>query len=131
MASKTEQLLNNIKELTVIELAELTKMMEEEFGVTAAMPVAAGAPAAGAAAAAEPAAEKSEYKVELSSIGDEKIKVIKALRKVKKDLGLTEAKKMVEEAQEAPTVLAEAAPKEEAEAMKKELEEAGATVKLS
>lgn len=129
MANKVEQLLQDISSLTVVELAELTKAIEDAFGVTAAVaaaPVAVAA--AGADAGAAKAEEKTEFKVELSDAGAEKIKVIKALRQIKKDLGLTEAKTMVESA---PCVILEQASKEEAEAAKKLMEEAGAKVKLS
>ncbi len=127
MASKQSQLIQEIGKLTVIELAELIKDLETEFGVSAAMPMAAAGPAPAGAAAAAPAEEKSEYKVELSDGGPDKIKTIKALRSVT-TLGLTEAKKAVEEA---PTVIAEAASKEDAQKMKDALEGAGAKVKLS
>jgi large subunit ribosomal protein L7/L12 len=128
MASKQEQLLTDIGNMTVLELAELVKALETKFGVSAAMPVMAG----GAAAAAPEAGgkkeeEKSEYKVELSDGGPDKIKTIKALRSVT-TLGLTEAKKAVEEA---PSVIAEAASKDDAKKMKEALEAAGAKVKLS
>jgi large subunit ribosomal protein L7/L12 len=132
MSSKAiESLVNDISKLTVIELAELTKELEGKFGVSAMAMPAAGAHAAGAAPA--PAAakdeEKSEYKVELVSGSEEnKMKIIKALRQVKKDLGLIEAKKLVEEA---PAVVAESVPAAEAKAMKEALEAAGAKVKLS
>jgi large subunit ribosomal protein L7/L12 len=121
-----ENLINSISSLTVLELAELTKALETKFGVTAAMPMAAGAPAAAAEAA--PAEEKTEFKVELIDAGAEKIKTIKALRKVKKDLGLTEAKTM---ADSAPVVIAEGVSKADAKMMQDELEAAGAKVKLS
>ena len=122
-----ENLINSISSLTVLELAELTKALETKFGVTAAMPMASGAPAASAEAAA-PAEEKTEFKVELIDAGAEKIKTIKALRKVKKDLGLTEAKTM---ADSAPVVIAEGVSKADAKMMQDELEAAGAKVKLS
>lgn len=127
MSSKVMNLLEEIKGLTVLELADLTKALEEAFGVSAAMPVAAvaAAPAAGNTAAAE---EKSEFKVELLDSGENKMEVIKAIRKVKKDLGLIEAKKLVESA---PIVIADAASKDDAKAMKEALEAAGAKVKLS
>ena len=130
MATKIEQLMTEISGLTALELAQLTKALEEAFGVSAAMPVMATAAAVAGAAPVEAKKEeeKSEYKVELLDGGPDKIKTIKAVRQVKKDLGLTEAKKMVEEA---PSVLAEAASKEEAKAMKEALEAAGAKVKLS
>ena len=123
--AKIEQLLESISSLSIIECAELAKALEEKFGVSATM-AAAAAPAAGAPAAA--VEEKSEYKVELLEGGADKMKVIKALRQVKKDMGLGEAKKAVEEA---PTLIAPAASKEEAQAMKEALEAAGAKVKVS
>lgn len=122
-----ETLINSISSLTVLELAELTKALETKFGVTAAMPMASGA-AAPTAEAAAPAEEKSEFKVELIDAGAEKIKTIKALRKVKKDLGLTEAKAMVDSA---PVLVAEGVSKADAKMMQDELEAAGAKVKLS
>lgn len=128
MATKSyEQIIDQIGSLSVLELAELVKGLEEKFGVSAAMPVAA-APAAGSAAVEAPKAEeKSEYKVTLKDGGPEKIKTIKALRQVT-TLGLTEAKKAVEEP---PFVIAEAASKEDAKKMKETLEAAGAKVELS
>lgn len=127
MAQKSfDQIIEQIGGLTVLELAELVKALEEKFGVSAAMPVAAaGAAPAAAGAAAE---EKSEFKVELVDGGSDKIKVIKALRAVVKDLSLTDAKKMVDGA---PQVLAEHVKKEDADKIKQELEAAGAKVKLS
>ncbi|KKR96901.1 MAG: 50S ribosomal protein L7/L12 [candidate division TM6 bacterium GW2011_GWE2_41_16] len=119
-----EQLLETISSLSIIECAELAKALEEKFGVSASM-MASAAPAAGAAAAVE---EKSEYKVELIDGGPDKMKAIKALRQVKKDMGLGDAKKAVEET---PTLLAAAATKEEAQSMKEILEAAGAKVKVS
>jgi len=126
MATKIEQLVDEISALTALELAELAKVLEDKFGVSAMAPMMA--PAAAGAAAPAPAEEKSEYKVELTEIGDDKIKAIKAVRQVKKDLGLTDAKKLVEDA---PSVLAEAASKDEANNMKEVLEAAGCKVKLS
>ncbi|QQR48573.1 50S ribosomal protein L7/L12 [bacterium] len=121
MASR---LVEEISKMSVMELAELVKEIEEFFGVSAAAPVAA-APAAGNAA---PVAEsKSEFKVVLKDGGSEKIKVIKALRTVT-TLSLGDAKKAVDEV---PFTVSEAAPKEEAEKIKKALEEAGAKVELS
>jgi large subunit ribosomal protein L7/L12 len=129
MASKThEKFIEEIGKMSVLELAELVKALETEFGVSAAMPVAAaGAPAvAGAGAAA--AEEKTQFKVTLKDSGAEKIKVIKALRQVVQGLSLTDAKKMVEEA---PSVVVEAASKDDAQKIKKELEAAGAVVELA
>lgn len=122
----TEKLLDQIGSMSVIELADLVDKLKEKFNISTDMPVAAvaSAPVAGAAAAEE----KSEYKVTIKDGGAEKIKVIKALRKVVPSLSLTDAKKAVEET---PSVVAEAAPKADAQAMKKELEAAGATVELS
>jgi len=127
MSSKVVNLLEEIKALTVLELADLTKALEEAFGVSASMPTAAAAAPAAAASAAK-TEEKSEYKVELLDSGANKIESIKALRKVKKELGLTDAKKIIESA---PIVIAEAASKEDANALKEALEAAGAKVKLS
>mgnify|MGYP002788341221 CR=1 FL=1 len=127
MASKSiEQLAQEIVALSLIDAAGLVKHIEEMTGVTAAMPVAAAAPAAAAPAAAA-AEEKAAYKVTLKESG-EKIKAIKALRTVIPSLNLTDAKKLVEET---PSVVAESAPKEEAQKIKKALEEAGAKVELS
>jgi len=129
MSEKTDKLIDQIAELSVMELSELTKALEEKFGVTA-MPVAAAgaAPAAGGAAGA-PAAEaeeKAEYNVVLTASGDQKIAVIKAVREVKPDLGLKEAKDLVDAAPKELGTMK----KDEAEAAKKKLEEAGATVEL-
>ncbi len=129
MSKSMETLVKEISGLTVLELAELTKALESAFGVSAAMPMAAAVAApAGEATAAKKEEEKTEFKVELTDSGANKINVIKALRQVKKDLGLTEAKKMAEET---PSVIAEAASKDEAKMMKETLEAAGAKVKLS
>lgn len=126
MAQKSfDQIIEQIGGLTVLELAELVKALEEKFGVSAAMPMASAGAAAPVAAAAE---EKTEFKVELVDGGADKIKVIKALRVVVKDLSLTDAKKMVESA---PCVVAEHVKKDDAAKMQQELEAAGAKVKLS
>ncbi len=124
MALNREKFIEEIGSMSVLELSELVKALEDKFGVSAAA-AAVAAPAAAAPAAAS--AEKTEFKVELSDGGAEKIKVIKALRTVT-TLGLTEAKKAVEEA---PTVIAEAASKADAQKMKEALEAAGAKVTLS
>jgi len=128
MASKSyDKLIEEISNMSVLDLADFVKELEDKFGVSAAMPVAA-APAAGAdAGQAAQAEEKSAYKVTLEDVGSEKIKVIKALRQVT-SLGLSEAKKAVEEA---PTVIAESASKDDAQKMKEVLEAAGAKVKLA
>lgn len=120
---KTTQILDAIKELTIIELADLVKAVEEEFGVSAAAPVAV----AGAAAAGAPASEeKTEFDVVLKSFGAKKLDVIKAVREIT-GLGLKEAKDLVEGA---PKNVKEGASKEDAEEIKKKLEEAGAEVEL-
>ena len=116
-----QEIIDAVKELTVIELNDLVKAAEEEFGVSAAAGVAVVA--AGPAAAAE---EKTEFDVELTEVGSEKIKVIKVVREAT-GLGLKEAKEVVDGA---PKVLKEGASKEEAEAMKAKLEEVGAKVTL-
>ncbi|MBE6727080.1 MAG: 50S ribosomal protein L7/L12 [Ruminococcaceae bacterium] len=124
MASeKITAMIEELKTLTVLELSELVKAVEEEFGVSAAAAVAVAAPAAGAAAAAE---EKTEFDVVLASAGDQKIKVIKVVREIT-GLGLADAKAVVDGA---PKTLKEAASKEEAEDIKAKLAEVGATVEL-
>ena len=124
MASeKTTQILDQIKALTILELADLVKAIEEEFGVSAA-PVAVAAGAAGAAAPA--AEEKTEFDVVLKSFGAKKLDVIKVVRELT-GLGLKEAKEAVEGA---PKTLKEGAPKEDAEAMKEKLVAAGAEVEI-
>ncbi|MCX5921958.1 MAG: 50S ribosomal protein L7/L12 [Candidatus Dependentiae bacterium] len=126
MAEKSfNTLIDSIGNMSVIELSDFVKALEEKFGVSAAMPMAAAAAPVAAAPVAE---EKSEYKVTLESSGPEKIKTIKALRTVVAELNLTDAKKMVEEA---PQVIKEAAPKDLANKIKEALEAAGAKVKLS
>jgi large subunit ribosomal protein L7/L12 len=117
------ELIDQIDKLTVLELNDLVKQLEEKYGVSAAAPVAAAAPAAAAAA---PAAEKTEFDVVLEEAGAEKIKVIKAVREVT-SLGLTEAKAFVESA---PKAVKEGIPKDEAEAIAKKLQEAGAKVSV-
>ena len=124
MASdKVTKLIEEVKELTVLELSELVKALEEEFGVSAAAPVAAAAPAAAAAA---PAEEKDEFDVVLKDIGSEKIKVIKVVREIT-GLGLKEAKDLVDNA---PRLVKEQAQKDDAENIKKKLSDVGATVTL-
>ena len=125
MASeKITALIEEVKALTVLELSELVHALEDEFGVSAAAPVAVAA--AGAAPAAEAAAEKTEFDVVLASFGDEKIKVIKAVREIT-GLGLADAKAVVEAA---PKAIKEGVSKDEAEELKKKLEEAGAKVEV-
>ena len=123
MAVAKEDILDAIANMSVMEVVELIDAMEEKFGVSAAAAVAA-APAA--AAGEEAAAEKDEFDVVMSSFGDNKVAVIKAVRAIT-GLGLKEAKDMVEGA---PTTVKEAAAKDEAEEVKKQLEEAGASVEL-
>ena len=125
MASeKITAIIEELKVLTVLELSELVKAVEEEFGVSAAAAVAVAAPAAGGAAAAE---EKTEFDVVLKEVGAEKIKVIKIVREVT-GLGLAEAKAIVDGA---PKTLKEAAAKEEAEEIKAKFAEVGATIELA
>ena len=125
MAVSKEDILETLSSMTVMEVVDLISAMEEKFGVSAAAAVAA-APAAGAAAAGEAVEEKDEFEVVLASFGDKKVGVIKAVRSIT-GLGLKEAKDMVESA---PTTVKEGASKDEAEELKKQLEEAGATVEL-
>lgn len=126
MTENAQKILDLVKELTVLELSELVKAMEEEFGVSAAAPVAVAAVGAAPAAGGEAAAEKTDFDVELTDIGAEKIKVIKVVRELT-GLGLKEAKDLVESA---PKVIKEGASKDDAEAMKAKLEEVGAKITL-
>ncbi len=121
-----EEIIAAVKELTVLELNDLVKAAEEEFGVSAAAGVAVVAGPAAGPAAGDAAAEKTEFDVELTEVGSEKIKVIKVVREVT-GLGLKEAKEAVDNA---PKVLKEQASKEDAEAIKAKLEEVGAKVTL-
>lgn len=125
LSKNVEKLIEDVKKLTVIELSELVKALEEEFGVSAAAPVAvaAAAPAAGGDAAA---AEKTEFDIILKSAGANKIQVIKAVREIT-SLGLKEAKALVDGA---PKPVKEGASKEDADAAKAKLEEAGAEVEV-
>jgi len=123
MSEKITAMIEEIKALSVLELSELVKAIEEEFGVSAAAPVAVAGAAAPGAAAAE---EKTEFDVELTEVGGEKVKVIKVVREVT-GLGLKEAKEMVDGA---PKVIKEAASKESADEIKAKLEEVGAKVTL-
>jgi large subunit ribosomal protein L7/L12 len=130
MANRVDEAFELIKGMTILELRDLNKRIEEEFGITAAAPVAvAAAPAPGGAPAAAPAAEeeeKTEWTVVLKDMGANKINVIKAVREVT-TLGLKEAKDLVESA---PTNVKEGVTKEEAEAVRAKLADAGATVEL-
>ena len=125
MSEKIAEIVEKIKGLTLVEASELKTALEDEFGVTAAAPVFVGgaAPAGGEAAAVE---EKTEFDIILQSFGEKKINVIKVVR-AHTGLGLKEAKDLVDSV---PKPVKEAVPKEEAEKIKKELEEAGATVEL-
>src|SRR5699024_10766550 len=116
-----EQIIEAVKEMTVLELNDLVKAIEEEFGVTAAAPVAAGA-----TGGAEEAAEQTEFDVVLESAGDSKIKVVKAVREIT-GLGLKDAKELTDSA---PKAIKEGVAQEEADEMKEKLEEAGATVEI-
>lgn len=123
MAVSKDDILESISNMTVVEIVDLIEAMEEKFNVSAAAPVAmAAAPAAGG----EAAAEKDEFDVVMSSFGDNKVAVIKAVRAIT-GLGLKEAKAMAEAS---PSVIKEGVAKDEAEDVKKQLEEAGATVEL-
>jgi large subunit ribosomal protein L7/L12 len=125
MAVSKEDILETISNMTVMEVVDLISAMEEKFGVTAAAAVAA-APAAAGGEVAEAAEEQTEFDVVMTSFGDNKVGVIKAVRAIT-GLGLKEAKDMVEGA---PATVKEGLEKEDAEAMKKQLEEAGASVEL-
>ncbi|MBK9344109.1 MAG: 50S ribosomal protein L7/L12 [Dehalococcoidia bacterium] len=127
--AKVEEALEIIKGMTLLELRDLNKAIEEEFGITAAAPMMmAAGPAGGAAApAAAPEEEKTEFNVVLKAFGDNKINVIKAIREVVSGLGLKEAKDLVEAA---PAKVKEGIGKEEAESIKAKLTEAGATVDI-
>jgi large subunit ribosomal protein L7/L12 len=124
--SKLDKLVEDLSSLTVLEAAELSKLLEEKWGVSAAAPVAmAAGPAAAAAAPAEAAEEQTEFTVVLTAAGDKKINVIKEVRGVRPDLGLKEAKDLVEGA---PQNIKENISKQEAAEIKAKLEAAGATV---
>ena len=125
MAIATEDFISQIDQLTVLELNNLVKALEEHYGVSAAAAVAA-APAAGGGAAAPVVEEKTEFDVVLKAAGEKKINVIKAVREVT-SLGLKEAKDLVESA---PATIKEGVSKDEAETIKKKFEEAGATIEI-
>ncbi|MDD4230937.1 MAG: 50S ribosomal protein L7/L12 [Dehalococcoidales bacterium] len=127
MSDKKTEVMEIIKGMTVVELAELVKTLETEFGVSAAAPVAVAAPAAGGAGEAAAAEEeKTEFDVVLKAVGDNKINVIRAIREIT-SLGLKESKDLVEAA---PKTVKEAVSKEEAQSAKSKLEAAGATVEI-
>ena len=123
----TEELLDAFKEMTLIELSEFVKAFEDTFEVTAAAPVAVAAAGAAAGAPAAAAEDKDEFDVVIEAVGDKKIQVIKVVREIVSGLGLKEAKDLVEAA---PKAVLEGASKDDAEAAKTKLEEAGATVTL-
>jgi large subunit ribosomal protein L7/L12 len=128
VAANLKKIIDEVEKLSVLELSELVKALEDKFGVTAAAPVvAAAAGAAGGAEEGAAAEEKSEYNVVLASTGANKIAVIKAIREVKPDLGLKDAKDL---ADNAPKTILEAANKEQADDTKTKLEAAGAQVEL-
>ena len=127
MAMSKEEIIGAIKEMNVVDLADLVKSLEDEFGVTAAAPVAVAAAPSGDGAAAAPAEEeKTEFEVHIREIGPNKINVIKAVREVT-SLGLREAKELVESA---PAAVKESVPRDEADSVKAKLEEAGAVVEV-
>ena len=127
MAASKEDILDAISNMSVMEIVDLVKMMEEKFGVTAAAPVALAAAGGGAAAAAAPVAEeKTEFTVQMTSFGANKVGVIKVIREIT-GLGLKEAKDLVEGV---PSVVKEGIPKADAEAIKKKLDEAGAAAEI-
>jgi large subunit ribosomal protein L7/L12 len=127
MAASKEDILDAISNMSVMEIVDLVKMMEEKFGVTAATPVAVAAVGGGAAAAAAPAAEEqTEFTVHMTSFGANKVGVIKVIREIT-GLGLKEAKDLVEGV---PSVVKESIPKADAEAIKKKLDEAGAAAEI-
>jgi large subunit ribosomal protein L7/L12 len=125
LSDKLQKIATEIEGLTVLEMADLAKYLEEKFGVSS-MPMMAAAPAAGAADAA-PAEEKTSFNVVITASGDQKLAVIKAVRELRQDLGLMEAKKLVEAP---PQEILSNVKKDEAEAAKKKLEEAGAKAEL-
>ncbi len=124
--SVIDEIVEKIEKLSLLEAAELKKALEDKFGVTAAAPMMMAGPAAGGAAPAAEVEEKTEFNVELAAVGANKINVIKVVRAAT-SLGLKEAKDLVDGA---PSIVKEALPKADAEKLKKELEEAGATVVL-
>ena len=126
MAASKEEILDAISNMTVMEIVDLVKMMEDKFGVTAAAPVAVAAVAAGAAPAAAAAEEQTEFTVTMTSFGANKVGVIKVIREIT-GLGLKEAKDLVEGV---PSVVKESIPKADADGIKKKLEEAGAAAEI-
>jgi len=128
LSPEATQVIEIVEQMPALELSKLVKALEDKFGVTAAAPMAMGMmPMAGGAAAAEEEEEKSSFDVQLTEVGDKKIQVIKVVRQVVSGLGLKEAKALVDSA---PKVIKEGLTKEEADKMKAQLEEAGATVEI-
>ncbi|HWJ05902.1 MAG TPA: 50S ribosomal protein L7/L12 [Steroidobacteraceae bacterium] len=126
MAASKEEILDAISNMTVMEIVDLVKMMEDKFGVTAAAPVAVAAVGGGAAAAAPVVEEKTEFTVTMTSFGANKVGVIKVIREIT-GLGLKEAKDLVEGV---PSVVKDGVPKADADSIKKKLEEAGAAAEI-
>ena len=126
---KFKKLVEEIEKMSVLDLAELVKILEKKFGVSAAAPVAVAAPVAGAPGAASAAEEKSVFNIVLTAVGDKKIEVIKIVRDITQK-GLKEAKDVVDAAATGPQVVKENSKKEEAEELKKKFEAAGAKVEL-
>ena len=126
MAASKEEILDAISNMTVLEIVDLVKMMEDKFGVTAAAPVAMAAVAAGGAAPAAAAEEQTEFTVTMTSFGANKVGVIKVIREIT-GLGLKEAKDLVEGV---PSVVKDGVPKADADGIKKKLEEAGAAAEI-
>lgn len=126
--TKFKKLVEEVEQMSVIDLAELVKILEKKFGVSAAPQMMAAAPAAGGASAA-PAEEKTSFNVELTAVGDKKIDVIKILRDITQK-GLKESKDLVDAAEKSPQMIKEGVKKEEAEDIKKKFESAGAKVEL-
>jgi large subunit ribosomal protein L7/L12 len=126
MAATKEDILNSISNMTVMEIVDLVKMMEEKFGVTAAAPMAMAAGGGAAAAAAPAAEEQTEFTVTMTSFGANKVGVIKVIREIT-SLGLKEAKDLVEGV---PSMVKDSIPKADAESIKKKLEEAGAAAEI-
>ena len=125
-SSIIDQLISTIEKMTVLELAELTKSLQDKFGVTAAVPVASATVTQAGVAEQAPAEEKTEFNVILSSVGEKKIQVIKVVRELT-GLGLKEAKDLVDGA---PKAVKEGIPKQEAETIRNKLQEVGATVEI-
>lgn len=126
---KLKKLVEEIEKMTVLELSELVKVLEEKFGVSAVVPAVVAAPIAGSEGAAPAAEEKSVFNVELTAVGDKKIEVIKVARDIT-GKGLKEAKDLVDAAAAGPQMIKENVKKEEAEEIKKKFEEAGGKVEL-